>query len=169
MFVWRLARKRHLERALEGEGARRFGGRWNSRRVAVVYSAESLELALLEALVHLDVDSLPKDYWQVCYEVDDALVGGPPKRLPRGWDALPPYQPRVQKIGDAWVKSSGSLALRMPASVLPQRCNVLINPAHPGLGSVREVERARLACAALALCACATAPPLTSPTVSISR
>jgi RES domain-containing protein len=145
VIVWRLSRKRHLDQALEGEGARRFGGRWNSRGVAIAYSAESLELALLEALVHLDVDSLPKDYWQVCYEVDDALVGRPPKRLPTGWDALPPYQSRVQKIGDAWVKSGASLALRVPASVLPQRCNVLINPAHPDLSRVREVSRARLA------------------------
>ena len=145
MFVWRLTRKRHVARALEGEGARRFGGRWNSRGVAVVYAAESLELALLEALVHLDVDSLPKDYWQICYEVDDSLVGGPPARLPKGWDALPPYQPKVQKIGDAWVKSGASLALRVPASVLPLRCNVLINPAHRDIGQVREVSRARLA------------------------
>ena len=145
MFVWRLTRKQHVDRALEGEGARRFGGRWNSRGVAVVYAAESLELALLEALVHLDVDSLPKDYWQICYEVDDALVGGPPARLPKGWDALPPYQPKVQKIGDAWVKSGASLGLRVPASVLPLRCNVLINPAHCDIGRVREVSRARLA------------------------
>lgn len=144
MIVWRLARKRYLDRALEGEGARRFGGRWNSRGVAVVYSAESLELALLEALVHLDVDSLPRDYWQVSYEIDDALVGAPPKRLPKAWDALPPYQPRVQKIGDAWVKSRASLALRVPASVLPERCNVLINPAHPDLARVREISRGKL-------------------------
>jgi hypothetical protein len=77
--------------------------------------------------------------------VDDALIEGPPRRLPRGWDAPPPYLPRVQKIGDAWVRAGGALAMRVPASVLPERFNVLLNPSHPDIGSVREVSRARLA------------------------
>jgi RES domain-containing protein len=145
MLLWRLSRERHLDQALKGEGARRFGGRWNSRGVAVVYTSESLELALLEALVHLDVDALPKDYWQLCFEVDEALIEGPPRRLPKGWDAPPPYLPRVQKIGDAWIREGGALAMRVPASVLPARSNVLINPAHSDIGSVREVSRSRLA------------------------
>jgi len=145
VFVWRLSRKLHLSEALKGEGARRFAGRWNSKGIALVYTSESLELALLEALVHLDVGALPKDYWQVCLEVDDALIGEPPKRLPLGWDAPPPYLPRVQKIGDAWVKSGAGLAMRVPASVLPQRHNILLNPAHAAISRVREVSRERLA------------------------
>jgi RES domain-containing protein len=129
---------------LAGEGARRFGGRWNSRGVPIVYTAESLELALLEALVHIDVEVLPRDYWQVSFEVPDDLIAPPPRRLPKGWDALPPYRPAVQKVGDAWVKSGRSLALQVPASVLPERFNVLVNPAHPDIGQVREVSRVRL-------------------------
>lgn len=144
MRVWRLTRKQHLDTALAGEGARRFGGRWNGRGVAIVYTSESLELALLEALVHVDVELLPRDYWQVSFEIPDELIAPPPRRLPRGWDALPPYQPLVQKVGDAWALSGSSLALRVPASVLPERFNVLVNPAHPDLGQVREVNRARL-------------------------
>jgi RES domain-containing protein len=142
--VWRLTRKPHLDAALAGEGARRFGGRWNSRGVAIVYTAESLELALLEALVHVDVEVLPRDYWQVSFEVPEDLIAPPPRRLPKGWDALPPYRSGVQKIGNAWARSGRSLALRVPASVLPERFNVLVNPAHPDIGQVREVSRARL-------------------------
>ncbi len=144
MRVWRLTRKQHLDAALTGEGARRFGGRWNGRGVPIVYASESLELALLEALVHIDVEVLPRDYWQVSFDVPDGLIAKPPPRLPKGWDALPPYRPGVQKIGDAWAKSGGSLALRVPASVLPERFNVLLNPAHPDIGQVREVSRVRL-------------------------
>ena len=144
MLVWRLSRKRHLDHALKGEGARRFGGRWNSKGVAVVYTAETLELALLEALVHLDVDALPRDYWQVSFEVPDASIAAPPIRLPKGWNEAPPYRPGVQKVGDAWVKAGRQLAMRMPASVLPERHNVLLNPAHEDMRRVREVSRARL-------------------------
>lgn len=144
MRVWRLTRKRHLDTALAGEGARRYGGRWNGRGVAIVYTSESLELALLEALVHIDVEVLPRDYWQVSFEVPDDLIVPLQPRLPKGWDALPPYRPGVQKLGDAWVKAGRSLALRVPASVLPERFNLLVNPAHPDIGQVREVSRARL-------------------------
>lgn len=144
MLVWRLVRKRHLEGTLAGEGARRFGGRWNSKGVAVIYTSASLELALLEALVHVDVDSLPRDYWQVCFELDEDLVGEPPRRLPKGWDAPPPYRRVVQSVGDRQVRAGASLALRVPASVLPERFNVLINPAHADLPRVREVSRERL-------------------------
>jgi len=35
--------------------------------------------------------------------------------------------------------------LRVPASVLPLRHNILINPAHADIGRIREVSRARLA------------------------
>jgi len=144
VLVWRLSRKAYLDRALEGRGARQFGGPWNSRGVAVAYTSESLELALLEAIMHLDVDLLPKDYWQICFELDDALVTGPPKRLPSGWSDPPPYAVRVQKVGDAWVEAGTSVALRVPASVLPERYNVLLNPAHLDIRQVREVSRARL-------------------------
>ena len=144
MLVWRLVRRRHLESTLTGDGARRFGGRWNSKGVALIYTSESLELALLEALVHVDLDLLPRDYWQVCLELDDALVGELPRRPPKGWDAAPPYRRAVQSVGDRWVRSVTSLALRVPASVLPERFNVLINPAHADLPRVREVHRERL-------------------------
>lgn len=144
MRVWRLTREAHLPEVLKGEGARRFGGRWNSKGVAVVYTAESLELALLEAIVHLDLDLLPRDYWQVCFELPDELVAPRPKRWPKGWDAPPPYLAQVQGIGDRWVRAGSSLALRVPASVLPERNNLLVNPAHAEISRVREVSRARL-------------------------
>lgn len=144
MRLWRLSREPYLARVLEGQGAKRYGGRWNSRGVAVVYTSESLELALLEALVHLDLDLIPGDYFWLCLEVDDALVGGPPRRLPKGWDLPPPYQAPVQRIGDRWIEGGETVALRVPSSVLPERHNVLLNPAHPDLRRVKEVERRRL-------------------------
>jgi RES domain-containing protein len=141
MFLWRITRKPFLSQSLAGLGAKRYGGRWNSRGVAVVYTSESLELAVLEALVHLDIDLLPTDYYQVGFELDDSLIATPPHDRPRNWDCAPPYDSKVQAIGDAWVRAASSLALRVPASVLPSRANVLINPAHPEMHRLREIER----------------------------
>lgn len=141
MLLWRITRKPFLEHAVAGLGAKKYGGRWNSRGVAVIYTSESLELAVLEALVHLDIDLLPRDYFQICFELDDTFIGSPTQPLPRGWDHQPPYSPAVQSIGDSWVHSAASLALRVPASVLPSRSNILINPAHPKMPQLREIER----------------------------
>jgi RES domain-containing protein len=56
---WRIFKKKHKASALTGEGARRFGGRWNSRGVGVIYTSASPSLAILEILVHLQAQELP--------------------------------------------------------------------------------------------------------------
>jgi len=144
VLLWRITRRPFLAQALEGLGAKKYGGRWNSKGFAVVYTSESLELAVLEALVHLDIDLLPKDVYQIGFELDDHLVTGVPAPLPGGWDSPPPYSPNVQAIGDRWIGSGSSLGLRVPASVLPSRSNVLINPSHPQIHRLREIERGPL-------------------------
>jgi len=60
VYVWRITRQ--LYDPLDGEGARRVGGRWNSAGRPVVYTAGSQSLAILEALIHLETDLLPRDY-----------------------------------------------------------------------------------------------------------
>ena len=144
MLLWRVTRKPFLTQALEGLGAKRYGGRWNSKGHAVVYCSESLELAVLEALVHLDIDLLPKDVYQVGFELDDRFIVQVAAPLPVGWDSPPPYIPSVQATGDQWIRSGSSLGLRVPASVLPSRSNVLLNPLHPEAGRLREIERGPL-------------------------
>lgn len=144
MLLWRITRKAFVPQALAGLGARKYGGRWNSKGIAVVYSSESLELAVLEALVHLDMDLLPKDLYQISFELDDRFIASVTTPLPGNWDHTPPYDPRVQAIGDAWARSHSSVALRVPASVLPSRSNVLLNPAHPDMSRLREVQRGPL-------------------------
>ena len=144
MLLWRITRKPFLTQALEGLGAKRYGGRWNSKGFAVVYTSESLELAVLEALVHLDIDLLPKDVYQIGFELDDRFIAHVPASLPGGWDSPPPYSPNVQAIGNRWIRSGSSLGLRVPASVLPSRSNVLLNPSHPEIRRLREIERGPL-------------------------
>jgi RES domain-containing protein len=55
--VFRSARAIHAR--LDGSGAKRAGGRWNSRGHAVVYTAESVPLAVLENLVHMSRTDFP--------------------------------------------------------------------------------------------------------------
>ena len=52
--AFRLTRTSRVSSALTGEGAGKYGGRWNSPGTRVVYASGSLSLAILEIMVHLD-------------------------------------------------------------------------------------------------------------------
>src|SRR2546430_16372050 len=51
--AWRIVRAARVNSAFTGEGARVYGGRWNSRGTAVIYVSEQESLAALEFFVHL--------------------------------------------------------------------------------------------------------------------
>jgi RES domain-containing protein len=143
MRIWRLTRARHRDEALHGIGARRFGGRWNSMGTAVGYASSSLELAVLEAVVQVRPEELvAADYWWLEFSVpDDAVVKL--ERLPANWDAPGPHAQAAQEAGDRWAASQQSLALRVPAAVLPERANILVNPKHARFREVRQVGSGR--------------------------
>jgi RES domain-containing protein len=119
MRVWRVCRRPFAD--LSGEGARLYGGRWNSPGRPMVYAAESAALAVLEMRVHLDLDwrVLPDDYILMAIETGDLVA----ETL-----AETPADPRA--AGDAWLASGRSALLRAPSFVVPESANVLINPAH---------------------------------------
>ena len=129
--AWRLVKARYAESAFTGEGARRYGGRFNSVGTAVVYTAESLALAELEILVNLPSERLLETYVAFRLGIEAALVEAlPPDRLPVDWRREPAPQ-SVKRIGDAWVRSGRSMVLRVPSAVVPSESNYLINPSHP--------------------------------------
>ena len=66
--TWRLIKAKHADEAFAGEGARLWGGRWNSKGVRVVYTAASLSLATLEVMVHTPFYNALKNY--VCIPID---------------------------------------------------------------------------------------------------
>jgi RES domain-containing protein len=129
--VWRLVKEKHADSAFSGEGARQGGGRFNSPGRPVVYTSESLALAELEILVHLPTSRLLASY--VAFRAhlpDEAIETLDRAALPSKWRESP--VPRsVQAVGDAWLQSGSSLALRVPSAVVPAEDNVLINPEHP--------------------------------------
>jgi RES domain-containing protein len=61
---FRLVDEDYLESAFSGDGARLYGGRWNAPGVAMVYTAQSLSLAQLELLVHLEADDVLRRHWR---------------------------------------------------------------------------------------------------------
>jgi len=142
MQVWRLVKTKYAASAFDGEGARLYGARWNSPGIRVAYAASNSALAVLEVLVHLgDVRVLPS-YSLITASVPDAhVIALDVSTLPDGWENYP-VPPEVQAIGDAWIRSGGSVALRVPSVVVAGGHNLLLNPLHPTFGefSIDSVE-----------------------------
>ena len=130
MQAWRLCRRAHAD--LSGEGAHRFGGRWNSAGRPMVYLAEHPALAALEVRVHLDLpfELLPADF--VLMQVV----------MPEGCDRLSAANGDSVAAGDAWLAEARSTVVLVPSVLVPHSWNVLLNPRHPDAGqaSVLGIE-----------------------------
>ena len=137
MSLWRLVKAKHAATAFDGEGARRFGGRWNERGTAVVYLGGTLSLAALETLVHLTVGDARLAFVAIEAIVPDGIRVAQlsPQGLPRNWRAHPPPL-ETKAIGSDWVRAGESLLLRVPSVVVPRESNYLLNPAHPEVSRV---------------------------------
>ena len=128
--AWRIVKAKNATSAFTGEGARIAGGRWNSPGVAVVYTAQTASLAMLEMLVHLQSRQLLRRY--VLFEVtfDESLVTTVASRdLPGTWKMSPPSADG-QGLGDAWVLEERSAVLKLPSVIVPDEFNYLLNPSH---------------------------------------
>jgi RES domain-containing protein len=135
--VWRICHRRYADTAFSGEGARLFGGRFNSEGMPAVYTSGALSLALLELLVQ----SNDRDYYSACVviyaEIPDALIKQVDStEMPNGWDRIP-YTSVSQKTGDRWLKSGEAVAYQIPSVVVPVEYNFMINPLHPEFKKIR--------------------------------
>ena len=129
--VWRLVRQCFAADPFDGEGARRFGGRWSPPGLNVAYAAESRALAALEILANVrDPRLLVLQPWVVISAEIPGECIERPERVPTDWRSNPPT-PATQAFGAAWVQSRRSLALRVPSAVVGGEFNFLLNPAHP--------------------------------------
>lgn len=123
---------------MDGEGARLYGGRWNSEGVAVVYLSTSLALAALEYLVHVDVSTAPSDLVSMELDVPAGLATEEIAlaSLPEGWNEISDH-PACVDLGDDWVRRGASCLLFVPSAIIPNDRNALLNPAHP---DARRIE-----------------------------
>ena len=101
--VWRIVKAKHQDDAFSGEGARRFGGRWNHPGIRVVYTAESRSLAAMEMLVHLDSRALLAAYVLAAVVIDEKYIQRIDVRnLPLDWRSSPaPVElPAISEVVD---------------------------------------------------------------------
>lgn len=130
MRVYRLCRASYP--LYDGEGARRAGGRWNSKGTRVVYMSENRSLAVLEILVHLS-DVLPDKYLLGSADLRDDVSPEvlTDRELPENWATLVVgEQHATRQLGDEWLRRQSSAVLAVPSVTSSER-NFLLNPEHP--------------------------------------
>lgn len=135
MRVWRICREPFA--SLDGKGAEIKGGRWNLPGRPVVYASKHLSLAILELLVHLevDVDELPDDYVSVEIEVPDNLE-------------VEVFNAKIdihnlieaQAHGVRWLTSAKTAVFDVPSAVVPKERNVCLSPTHLDFQTIKTVE-----------------------------
>jgi len=134
MRLWRISA--HAD--LSGDGGLRTSGRWHSRGNRVVYLADHPASALLEVLVHLEVDpeDLPDSYQLLAVDIPDSVpflaIGS--DELPAGWPGRPEL---TRERGDRWLRDRRTVLLRVPSAIVPFAVNWLANPAHPDIADAR--------------------------------
>jgi RES domain-containing protein len=137
VILWRISR--HPE--LDGAGGLRASARWHTRGRPIVYCAPNPAAALLEVLVHLEVDleDLPAGFRYLEIEAPDALgiedvdTGA----LARSWRT---DLPATRRAGDRWLHSGRTALLRVPSAIVPATWNILMNPRHTASAQVRVVR-----------------------------
>ena len=105
-----------------------------------IYSSETTSMAILETLVHFNVDGLPLNRYLVRIDVPDAAWAAatvwPVAGLAVAWDALPCGRDSMN-AGNEWLMAAAMpLLLVVPSVIVPHECNVLINPKHADAGTV---------------------------------
>jgi RES domain-containing protein len=139
--VWRIATDTPTYEAddLSGAGAKATGGRWNAAGLACVYTSESRALACLETVVHLNAGGLPLNRYLVAVTIPDdiwaAAEVASPSTLPVGWDAEPAGRASIA-FGSDWLRAGRSALLFVPSVIVPEECNVLLNPQHSDGGRI---------------------------------
>jgi RES domain-containing protein len=136
VILWRISNRQ----SLAGDGGLRASGRWHTRGRRIVYCAQSPAAALLETLVHfeIEIDALPTRYRLLELVAPDGLVVEhvPPDALPRDWVERTDV---TRAIGDAWLRRAAAALFAVPSAIVPETFNVLLNPVH------REASRIAIA------------------------
>lgn len=144
LLGWRLDRDGYASTWDSGEGAYRFGGRWNSKGIRAVYCSLDAATAILEVAVHKGFDALDSvAHVLTCFEilqpqdvhvVDLGAIPNPNWLVP----GIPGNA--QQKFGDALLAQHKFVAI--PSAVSRNSWNLLFTPGlAEGAYRMRHQER----------------------------
>ncbi len=123
---------------IDGKGAAKYGGRWNSEGIKMVYTASSLALARSELARHTNLATIPDGYRIYEIEIPDQEYEKVTP-LPPDWNSN--YEPEsTKKMGDACFLNPKVLAIAVPSVVDNNSFNYLLNPQSSAFGLVKVIK-----------------------------
>lgn len=137
--LWRISKFN----SLSGEGGLRYSARWHTAGRRILYLAESPAGAMIEVLVHLELNenNWPSDYELLRVAVPDGIEI---ETIRVTDDESWKFDLSVSRgLGEEWLTSAHTALARVPSIILPKTWNVLLNPEHPAAGGIRIVETIR--------------------------
>lgn len=140
MILWRLTPAKHAATALDGQGAAKAGGRWNSMGLPAVYLSVEPATTILETLTTFTRATAPDGGFQLL-KID---YTGSTQRLgladlPQGWDK-PDDAGISRPVGDLFLSQRAAGVLLIPSVVLKVAINAVLNPLHPDAAAARILE-----------------------------
>ncbi|WP_341663330.1 RES family NAD+ phosphorylase [Vibrio sp.] len=139
MQLYRLTQKKFADSPFSPEGAKLYGGRWNSKGTEALYFSESESLCSLEVFVHVNNDPNIVDQYDLYrIEIPNKLVAKLDiEDLPKTWRHIPASE-ATQEIGDQFLNQAKPLyaALQVPSTISPRDHNYVVNPNHPAMKNI---------------------------------
>lgn len=130
MIVYRVGKTKYAN-DLTGEGARLFGGRWNNKMIACLYTSESRALAVLEYTVNVNIDDIPRALSITTIEIPDRPITILNEaELPGDWNHSPAPS-SAKDFGSQLLFAAAEPVIRIPSTVIPAEFNYILNPLHP--------------------------------------
>lgn len=135
MIVYRFAHWKFAQE-LSGTGARLNGGRWNPPGIPVLYTSESISLALLEVLANActlkELQLLQLMEIEIPNTSDRQEIKLP--GLKKNWFTDFDY---TQWMGQEILKTKKTVLLQCPSAIVHKEHNYLINPLHPDFKKIK--------------------------------
>jgi len=141
VILWRISNYEDLL----GFGGLKASARWHTRGHRIVYLSTTPASALLEILVHLEIDEihLPRFYRLLQISVPDDLAVEKQEdwgKLPKSWQKKLAL---TRGLGDQWLERNSSALLQVPSAVIPYTSNFLLNPPHPDAARIKITSSSR--------------------------
>ena len=138
MILYRFANEEFATQ-IDGFGASKYGGRWNSKGFPIVYTSLTISLALIELLVHNTSNNSIKNNKLIILELPDDVVLKEvlKEEMNSNWQTDIKFS---QTLGNRFLSSKSALLLKVPSAIIPQENNILINPRHQQIEHVKIKE-----------------------------
>jgi RES domain-containing protein len=118
LLLWRVAPlpdRTTIERCTDGSG------RWHRGSKPIIYASTTPELAVLEALAHLERPI--RQHWILRLILRKPVSSSHVRRLPRDWVSR---QAATREIGERWLASGRRKVLIVPSALCADARNALI-------------------------------------------